>query len=306
MIAQSSPVQAVWPAGRRRQNAAVNASQSCPSCLDTCPAAEIACPHCGWLFSHVTVEELNDLPVLVDVFADMDDGGVDIPLDIGAEPVVLNLRPLDELPEAWRPRTSSAAPSGLIWSDGNLMPMADVTVPVELPLDLPASMQPLSKESRRAEVRHRIAEEGDPASALRGVGGAPDVLVLDADDAARSSLCGLLEGFGFRAHPASTMEQAYQMLEAKHFTAAFLDLSFDGEQQAVSVPLCGRVKARPKHAGTPLSVLIVMSGHARPVERVRAALAGCDAYLSKPVARGDLARTLESCSVPLPLDSRRF
>ena len=244
--------------------------------------------------------------MLVDVFAESDDGGVDIPLDIGAEPLVLNLRPLDDLPEAWRPHTSSAAPSGLIWSDGNLMPMADVSPELKLSVDLPASMQPLSKESRRAEVRHRIVEEGDPVSGQRGVGGAPDVLVLDADDTTRASLCGMLEGFGFRAHPAATIEQANQMLEAKHFTAAFLELSFDGVQQTVSVPLCGRVKARPKHAATPLSALIVMSGIARPVERVRAALAGCDAYLAKPVTRGDLARALESCSVPLPLDSRRF
>jgi CheY-like chemotaxis protein len=48
-----------------------------------------------------------------------------------------------------------------------------------------------------------------------------------------------------------------------------------------------------------------MSANARPVERVRAALAGCDTYLSKPVVRGDVARALQSCSVPLPLDSRR-
>lgn len=295
MIAPSSPGQALQPPGRRRQNAWVNLSQTCPSCLDSCSAAESECPHCGWLFSRATVEELNALPVLVDVFADRDDGSVDIPLDIGAEPIVLNLRPVDELPEAWRPRPSSAAPSGLIWSDGNLMLMAD----------LPASMQPLSKEGRRAEVRHRIVEEGDPASTLRVAGGTPDVLVLDTDEASRASLCGLLEGFGFRAHPASTIEQSNQLLEAKHFAAAFLELSFDGVQQTVSVPLCERVKARPKHADTPLSALIVISGNARPVERVRAALAGCDAYLAKPVTRGDVARAMESCSVPLPLDSRR-
>jgi len=178
VIAPSSPGQALQPPGRRRQNAWVNLSQTCPSCLDSCSAAESECPHCGWLFSRATVEELNALPVLVDVFADGDDGSVDIPLDIGAEPIVLNLRPVDELPEAWRPRPPSAAPSGLIWSDGNLMLMAD----------LPASMQPLSKEGRRAEVRHRIVEEGDPASTLRVAGGTPDVLVLDTDEASRASL----------------------------------------------------------------------------------------------------------------------
>ena len=283
----------------------VKLRQTCPSCLDSCSAAESECPHCGWLFSHATAKELNALPVLVDVFADSEDGGVDIPLDIGAEPLVLNLRPLDELPEAWRPRTPSAAPSGLIWSDGNLMPMADVSPEVKWSVDLPASMQPLSKERRRAEVRHRMVEEGDPASERGGAHRAPDVLVLDADDTSRASLCGLLEGFGFRAHPASTIEKANQMLEAKHFTAAFLELSFDGIQQSVSVPLCGRVKVRPRHAAIPLSALIVMSGIARPVERVRAVLAGCDAFLAKPVTRGDVARALESCSVPMPLDSRR-
>jgi hypothetical protein len=37
---------------------------------------------------------------------------------------------------------------------------------------------------------------------------------------------------------------------------------------------------------------------------VRAALAGIDAPLIKPVTRGDVARALEDCDVLLPSDAR--
>jgi CheY-like chemotaxis protein len=51
--------------------------------------------------------------------------------------------------------------------------------------------------------------------------------------------------------------------------------------------------------------LIVVTGSPRPVERVRAELAGCDAFLLKPVSRGAVAQALEACGVALPIDSRR-
>jgi hypothetical protein len=50
---------------------------------------------------------------------------------------------------------------------------------------------------------------------------------------------------------------------------------------------------------------VLVSTQLRPVERVRAKLAGCDGMLVKPVTRGDVARTLEACGLSLPADARR-
>ena len=65
------------------------------------------------------------------------------------------------------------------------------------------------------------------------------------------------------------------------------------------------MKAPPTHASDTECVLIVVTGSARPLERVRAELAGCDAFLHKPVSRGAVAQALEACGVALPIDARR-
>jgi len=55
----------------------------------------------------------------------------------------------------------------------------------------------------------------------------------------------------------------------------------------------------------PSTAVVLMSPRLRPADRVRAALARSDAVLAKPLSRGDVARTLESCGVALPADERR-
>ncbi|OYT98440.1 MAG: hypothetical protein CFE40_10825 [Burkholderiales bacterium PBB1] len=159
-----------------------------------------------------------------------------------------------------------------------------------------------TKALRRAQVRRTLlASKGQPAPAAAP----PDVLVLDGDDGAREQLCALLEVFGFRTHPVQSTMQAVRMLAAKRYTVAFLSIVFDGSAAPAAHDLCSRVKAPPAHASDPACALIVVTGSARPVERVRAELAGCDAFLHKPVSRGAVAQALEACGVALPIDSRR-
>ena len=159
-----------------------------------------------------------------------------------------------------------------------------------------------TKALRRAQVRRTLmASKGTPAPAAAP----PDVLVLDGDDGAREQLCTLLEAFGFRTHPVQSTMQAVRMLAAKRYSVAFLNIIFDGSAAPAAHDLCSRVKAPPVHASDPACALIVVTGSARPVERVRAELAGCDAFLLKPVSRGSVAQALEACGVALPIDSRR-
>ncbi len=167
----------------------------------------------------------------------------------------------------------------------------------------PASTPPAAtKAQRRAQVRRTLlASKGQPVPAA-----APsDALVLESDDAAREQLCALLEVFGFRTHPVQSTMQAVRMLAAKRYAVAFLNIIFDGSAAPAAHDLCSRVKAPPTHASDTVCALIVVTGSARPVERVRAELAGCDAFLLKPVSRGAVAQALEACGVALPIDSRR-
>jgi CheY-like chemotaxis protein len=170
----------------------------------------------------------------------------------------------------------------------------------------PKILSPVAKAAtkalRRAQVRRNLlANKGEPVAAAAP----PDVLVLDSDDGSREQLCALLEAFGFRTHPVQSTMQAVRMLAAKRYAVAFLNIIFDGSAAPAAHDLCSRVKAPPIHASDTECALIVVTGSARPVERVRAELAGCDAFLLKPVSRGAVAQALEACGVALPIDSRR-
>jgi CheY-like chemotaxis protein len=165
-----------------------------------------------------------------------------------------------------------------------------------------AAPKAATKALRRAQVRRNLqANKLQPEAAAAP----PDVLVLEGDDAAREQLCALLEAFGFRTHPVQSTMQAVRMLAAKRYAVAFLNIIFDGSAAPAAHDLCSRVKAPPTHASDTVCALIVVTGSARPVERVRAELAGCDAFLLKPVSRGAVAQALEACGVALPIDSRR-
>ena len=159
------------------------------------------------------------------------------------------------------------------------------------------------KAARRAAVRRaRLATASRESGATSG---SHDLLVLDENEGARKQLSSLLEGFGFCVHSAQNIAQAGEMLAARPFAAVFLDIVLDGTYQSAGAELCRRVKHAPQPTMGQAPALIIISERARPVDRVRAALAGVDGFLLKPLSRGDVVRTLEDRGVPLPLDARR-
>lgn len=248
----------------------------------------------------------------------------------------LTLRTVDHLPPSDPdPTTADTLPPGLIPSDPEPAPRyvaaerasAAKTAPKTAPPPPPAAAsrtprtgrgasaaatsavadtpaaRAATKAKRRAQVRRSVLAD-NPAPAVP-LALPTDVLVLDADEPSREQLCALLEAFGFRAHPVQSAIQAVRMLDAKRFAAAFLNVVFDGSVAPTSHDLCARVKAPPPHPSDPACALIVVTASSKPVERVRAALAGSDAFLQKPVNRGKVAQVLEACGVAMPADLRR-
>jgi len=177
---------------------------------------------------------------------------------------------------------------------------------VELPHDVPPGRSDATAEARsvaKAAAR-QAARRARVASMARAPSSSPsNILVLDEDDAAREHLCRLVEGFGFCAYPVTSVAQAAWMMQTRAFSAAFLDIAFDDTAGADAIALCRLIKAAP--AAGSACALIVMCGAITPTDRVRAALAGGDVVLDKPIARGDVAGALEDCGVALPLDARR-
>jgi CheY-like chemotaxis protein len=171
--------------------------------------------------------------------------------------------------------------------------------PVEMPVEVPAAPAELDPRiSTKAQVRRavrRAQRAGAAAATLM-----TDVLVLDADDTDRAALSALLERFGFVVHATTDVAQAAELLAQRSYAAAFLEVAFDGSDRGAGIELCRRVKESEAALA-----LIVVSGRLDPSDQVRARLAGADVHLTKPLSRGDVARSLEGCGVGLPADARR-
>ncbi len=159
------------------------------------------------------------------------------------------------------------------------------------------------KSVRRAWVRR--ARLANMASAVHSARTTIDVLVLDEEAGARRQLCSLLEAFGFCPVPAQSLAEAAELAATRPFAAAFLDIVLDGTHHGAGLDLCQRVKDVSEAACGRAAAVIVTSGHVKAVDRVRASLAGGDAFLVKPLGRGDVARALDACEVALPSDARR-
>jgi CheY-like chemotaxis protein len=156
--------------------------------------------------------------------------------------------------------------------------------------------------ARRAARRARLAASAAVPDSSEVP---PDILVFDVDGNARDHLCRLLEYFGFCAYPASNVSQAIWLMETRRFGAAFVDIALDGSDGGTGIELCRRLKSAARQWPGEPSALFIVAGNPQPVDHVLAALAGSDAFLIKPLGRGDVARALEVRGIPMPADERR-
>ncbi len=189
-------------------------------------------------------------------------------------------------------------------------PRAEVPPPVDVPIEV-AAAEPRAdtrdkrKTAARAAARRARLSHAHPTDpgALENL---RDVLVLDADVDASTHLSGLLQLFGFRVHVAHDIAQAADELARRPLVAAFLDIALNGGMDnGDGMALLQTIHDLPRLVGHPTPAVLIVTAELQPADRVRAALAGIDSPLIKPVTRGDVARALEECDVVLPADARR-
>jgi CheY-like chemotaxis protein len=175
------------------------------------------------------------------------------------------------------------------------------------PLAAPAAPEVSAREAAKAAARTaarraRQTHSNTDPGALEQL---RDVLVFDADPDASQHLRGLLELFGFRVHVAGDVTQAADVLSRRALVAAFLDIALTGANHGDGLALIQTIHELPRSVGHPTPAVLIVTAELKPAARVRAALAGIDSPLIKPVTRGDVARALEACDVLLPADARR-
>ncbi len=152
-------------------------------------------------------------------------------------------------------------------------------------------------------LEHRLASLDEPPgtdwvnsapSGLMSADGRPakDVLVVDDSRVALKFLQTRLQGLGYRVHLAHDATQALERLASQAFSLVFLDVGLGPEGSVDGFAVCQHIKRRPQHPGGITPTVLMVTGRSSSMDRVRGDLAGCDAYLTKPLMEDEFVATL--------------
>ncbi len=123
------------------------------------------------------------------------------------------------------------------------------------------------------------ASAADKAASVRC-----DALLVDDSEIALKFLELKLGELGLRSRGVTHSDAALAQLERHEFNYVFLDVELGPGSRLDGLALCRHIKRRTKRP----PVVAMVSAHASQTDRVRGSLAGCDAYLGKPLKPSDL------------------
>ncbi len=115
----------------------------------------------------------------------------------------------------------------------------------------------------------------------------PAVLVIDPDIAARRYMAAKFIDLKYRVDYAENGEQALEMINTHRYNAVFLETALPGID---GYDVCKAIKGRPDRRRI---AVIFVSNRNSTFDRVKGAMAGCDAFLAKPIDQDKLVATLD-------------
>ncbi|MFT3954352.1 MAG: response regulator [Piscinibacter sp.] len=130
-----------------------------------------------------------------------------------------------------------------------------------------------------------------PVPPPRG-GGGREVLIVEDSAIARQFLKRRLTALGYRVHECASGEAAMDMLSRRTFGMAFLDITLGPPGSIDGLQLCQRLKQRGAQGAGLRTIVVMVTGLDGATDRVRGSLAGCDAYLTKPLHEAEFIATL--------------
>ena len=171
-----------------------------------------------------------------------------------------------------------------------------------------AASEPVEKPASPAmNVDVLLTDLGGPIDAatriaptLPQTGGAGRlVLVVDDSAIARRFLARRLERYGYRVQLAADGEAALAWFERQTFVIAFVDITL-GPAQVGGIDglrVCQAIKQRGQPDGIDGkqgggTAVVIVTGQTSATVRVRGSLAGCDAYLTKPLMEAEFIAAL--------------
>ena len=120
---------------------------------------------------------------------------------------------------------------------------------------------------------------------------APTALLVDDSEIALRFLETRLQRWGLVMDRALSSGRAIELMAQRHYDFVFLDVELGTRSDLDGLALCQHIK-RTQERLTSASAVVMVSAKAQEMDRVRGSLAGCDAYLSKPLNDVDLQRLM--------------
>ncbi len=124
------------------------------------------------------------------------------------------------------------------------------------------------------------------------------ILVVDDSLAVRAQVRALLEPQGLTVTDVDSAEAAIAAASASPYACVLMDVLMPGID---GYEACRRIKANPSGSNRP--PVIMLTSKSSPFDRIRGKMAGCDAYLTKPIDPPHLQEVI-SRYVAAPADFR--
>lgn len=125
-----------------------------------------------------------------------------------------------------------------------------------------------------------------PAPVISG-NARPRALVVDDSPTVRKQLVLELSSFNVEVDTAETGEQGLEAISNNHYDIIFLDVVMPGVD---GYQVCKTIR---RNKETKLTPIVMLTSKASPFDKVRGSLAGCSAYLTKPVEYENFYQVLE-------------
>jgi len=126
-----------------------------------------------------------------------------------------------------------------------------------------------------------------PPAAARGKQITDSVLVVDDNATVRKFMEAKLAPYGFHVDFAETGEEAVGLTGTNEYTCVFLDVvlpGIDGYQ------VCKLIKSNKQ--AIKRTAVVMLTGRTGRLDKLRGSMAGCDAYLTKPVDENNLLEVI--------------
>ncbi len=154
----------------------------------------------------------------------------------------------------------------------------------------PAQVTPITLA--RSEISALDNEQSGWESGIEAIklakqeGEPPRAIVVDDSPSVRKQLEIELELFNVSVDYAATAKEAMDLLDTEDYDVAFLDVVLPDKD---GFTICRHIKETSKDTN-----VIMLTGKAKQADKVKGALAGCNAYMVKPVGRMTFQSTVRN------------